>query len=174
MRARGVCVVSHVFRTAYAAVDTDAARLLATHAPDAVLMFGLAARTPFLRIETRARNRRASLLPDAAGINAADLLIRRGAPASLRGRAAFRHVLQAVRAAGVPVRLSRDAGDYLCNYLYWRMLETAPKATPVLFVHVPRIRTAPRRPRKGRGVTPAELARAAEAILLAFVAAARR
>src|SRR3982751_6406993 len=53
--------VLHVFETSYAAVDRELPRLLAQHKPDIVLMFGLAGRTPHLRIETRAQNARTIL-----------------------------------------------------------------------------------------------------------------
>src|ERR1700692_4528018 len=61
-----VTIVPHVFSTSYTAVDRELPRLIARHKPDALLMFGLAARTRLLRIETRARNALA-LLPDAGG-----------------------------------------------------------------------------------------------------------
>jgi len=61
----GITIVPHVFPTSYAAVDRELPKLIATHRPDALLMFGLAARTRFLRIETRARNALA-LLPDVS------------------------------------------------------------------------------------------------------------
>ena len=54
----------HIFETSYAAVDRDLPKLIARHKPDIVLMFGLAARTPFVRVETHARNARSILFPD--------------------------------------------------------------------------------------------------------------
>lgn len=51
-----VRLISHVFPTSYAAVARQWPELLARHRPDAVLMLGLAGRTKYLRIETRARN----------------------------------------------------------------------------------------------------------------------
>ena len=59
--------VLHIFETSYAAVDRDLPKLIAQHKPDIVLMFGLAGRTPFVRIETRARNARSILFPDVTG-----------------------------------------------------------------------------------------------------------
>ncbi|MBV8510325.1 MAG: hypothetical protein JO289_09165, partial [Xanthobacteraceae bacterium] len=41
-----------------------------------------------------------------------------------RGRAPFARLAAAVRTSGLPARLSRDAGTYLCNYAYWRALGT--------------------------------------------------
>ena len=46
----------HIFPVTYAAVDRELPRAAGKHRPQALLMFGLAARTPYVRIETRARN----------------------------------------------------------------------------------------------------------------------
>jgi pyroglutamyl-peptidase len=163
-----------VFATSYAAVDRDLPKLLALR-PDIVLMFGLAGRTPHLRIETRARNARSVLLPDASGHLAPTGVIARGAPPARRGRAPFASLLHAARV--VPARLSRDAGRYLCNYAYWRALEaTANSRTLVQFVHIPLVRRnpLPHARAKQRRLSLAALARAGEAILVALVAARRR
>src|SRR5437764_15049135 len=56
----------HIFETSYAAVDRDLPKLVAKHKPDIVLMFGLAARTPFVRTETRARNAVSDLSPEVS------------------------------------------------------------------------------------------------------------
>src|SRR4029079_409990 len=55
----------HVFHVSYGAVDRELPALLARHTPDALLMFGLAQRTPYVRIENRARNTVTALWPDA-------------------------------------------------------------------------------------------------------------
>jgi pyroglutamyl-peptidase len=172
----GLTRVAHVFATSYAAVDRDLPKLLAWR-PDIVLMFGLAARTGHLRIETCARNARSVLLPDVSGRLAVAGAIVRGAPGERRGRAPFRSLLQAARSARVPARLSRDAGRYLCNYAYWRALErTAGSEILVQFVHIPLVRRAPvlRRGAHHRRPSLADLVRAGEAILIALAAARRR
>src|SRR5450631_4151228 len=58
-------LTGHIFPVTYAAVDRELPQLLAKHRPDALLMFGLANRTPFVRVETRARNAVTTLWPDA-------------------------------------------------------------------------------------------------------------
>src|ERR1700709_2705626 len=55
----------HIFPVTYKAVDRELPELLATHRPDALLMFGLASRTRYVRIEGRARNAITTLWPDA-------------------------------------------------------------------------------------------------------------
>src|SRR5437016_2508623 len=64
----GVRRIAHVFDTSYATVDRELPALIARDRPDAIVMFGLAARSQALRIETRARNALARRLPDAAGV----------------------------------------------------------------------------------------------------------
>jgi pyroglutamyl-peptidase len=169
-------LVTHVFRTRYAAVDEELPALIADNRPDVLLMFGLAARTRDLRIETRARNAVSRLVPDAGGRSAKSNCIRAGQPAALAGRAPFQKLVSVARAARVPARLSRNAGSYLCNYVYWRGCEATPRNAriPVVaFVHVPLVGRAARRPGRRRARTLADLTRAGEAILLTLVSAAR-
>src|ERR1700742_3528134 len=163
-----------IFETSYAAVDRDLPKQLAKHKPDIVLMFGLAARTPFVRVETRARNAKSILFPDVSGYRPDERAIARGKPA-LIGRAPFRRLLAAARAARVPVRTARDAGRYLCNYVYWRALEASRSGTPLAqFIHIPPVANGRRPPGRKRRIPQAALLRAGEAILLALVAAQRR
>src|SRR5262245_13362615 len=172
--------IAHVFRTSYAAVDEELPRLVARHRPDVLLMFGLAARTPHLRIETRARNAVSALVPDAGGRMLRRTDIVAGAAPALRGRAPFQKLLRAAQAARVPARMSRDAGAYLCNYVYWHCVMAAGAGTGarnrpipiVAFVHVPAVAGLGRR-RFKQAPTLNDLTRAGEAILLALVAAAR-
>lgn len=171
-----VRIVTHVFTTSYAAVDRDLPRLIAQHQPDVLLMFGLAARTRMLRIETRARNRLA-LLPGADGGSLRRATIANGGAATLRLSAPARHLLAAARTTRLPMTISHDAGKYLCNYLIWRAVEAAEKADGprlVAFVHVPEVpRTARRRGRRRR-FSLRDLTRAGTQVLTALAGAARR
>ena len=171
----GLRLIGHVFRTSYAAVDGELPELIARHRPQVLLMFGLAARTPYLRVETRARNRRSLLFADVAGHLPDVAAIRPGAGATVRGRAPFARLLTAARSARVPARLSCDAGRYLCNYAYRRALELEPALPRVVFIHVPKVRREPviRRRGRQRASTVADLVRAGEAILLGLVAGVR-
>jgi pyroglutamyl-peptidase len=119
-----------------------------------------------LRIETRARNELAQL-PDAAGKTPRRTAIEPGGPAALAMPAQAQRLLTAVRKARVPVRRSRDAGTYLCNYLCWRAARAAGIAGgPRLaaFVHVPLVAKG-RTPAKKGQVTLDDLVRASTAIL---------
>jgi pyroglutamyl-peptidase len=172
----GIDRTTHVFSTAYAAVDRDLAKLFAAK-PDIVLIFGLAGRRRQLCIETRARNAVSVLFPDARGYRPQHGIIAPGEPASRRGNAPFAHLLAAARASTVSARLSRDAGSYLCNYAYWRALQRTKSGRPLVqFVHIPPVRRGgrPRRLSRHRSPTLAGLVVAAEAILIALVGASRR
>ncbi len=167
---------AHVFATEYACVDRDLPLLLAQR-PDIVLMFGLAGRTRELRIETRARNAMAPLWPDAANQRARHCTIEFSAPAARRGRAPFARLAAAVRGCAVPVRVSRDAGTYLCNYAYWRALSAASGGHPlVLFVHIPLVHMTarPRRRVRLRSLPLQQIISAGENLLIALAAAAKR
>jgi pyroglutamyl-peptidase len=128
----------------------------------------VATRSRHLRIETRARNVLAPATPDATGRRPALTVIAPGGPAETLLRAPAQRLLAAARSVGVPAVLSHDAGNYLCNYLCWRMSEPTSSAPGLAaFVHVPAVRPPPA-PRF------ADLVRAGEAILRAAAAAPRR
>ncbi len=168
----------HIFPVTYKAVDRELPQLLARHRPCALLMFGLATRTPHVRIETRARNAVTMLWPDADHTS-----VRKG---SIAGDADARmfgpHTAKLLRAAvgtGIDARTSRDAGSYLCNYLSWRAIEaTCIDDGPRLaaFVHVPPIARDGGSHRKGLKprITLEELVDAGEAMLLEMVKLTRR
>jgi pyroglutamyl-peptidase len=173
-----VGLVGHIFPVTYQAVDRQLPELLARHRPQALLMFGLAARTPNVRVETRARNAVTTLWPDAEHTRRRKGSIAGGADAMMFGP----HTAKLLRAAvgsGVAARASRDAGSYLCNYLSWRAIEaTGRDGGPQLaaFLHVPlvaRDTTAQGKRAAGR-VTQEQLVDAGEAVLLELVKLTRR
>ena len=172
-----VTLASHIFPVTYEAVDRELPELLARHRPDALLMFGVATRTPYVRIETRARNTISALWPDASHRNVGRTLIAHGADA-MRFGPHTALLLSAARTAGVPAKLSRDAGRYLCNYLSWRALEASAGCgnLPIsAFIHIPLVpRPSAGAHRKANGMTSAELAQAGHNILMAMVPLARR
>jgi pyroglutamyl-peptidase len=168
--------IFHVFATSYAAIDSELPALVARHRPDAIVMFGLAARTKFIRIETLARNRTAAVFPDITRSVPKHGTINRRTGA-IRGRAPFAQLAAAARLAGLSTRLSGDAGRYVCNYGYWRALETATHAggpAVVVFVHVPSLRKRNGVGARSPSPTIEQLLRGAQAIVIAAAAAAKR
>jgi pyroglutamyl-peptidase len=176
-RLAGTRRIAHVFATRYDTVDRELPALIARERPAVVLMFGLAARTRHLRIETVARNTLSRLHADVGGHLPTDSRIAAAAPPLRAMRVSAQRLLAAARTTGVASALSRDAGSYLCNYLCWRASEAAGRSGGprlVSFIHVPLV--APSLQRSGRSRVPrtvGDLVAAGEAILLAAVAAAR-
>jgi pyroglutamyl-peptidase len=191
--------VAHVFATRYDAVDRELPALLTQEKPDIVVMFGVATRARAVRVEQRALNRIARF-PDAGGHRPAAPTI---APQrdALRNPVPVARLVKAARMAGVAAVPSRNAGTYLCNFLYWRALEAAGRTdgpSMVIFIHLPPVglkelptkpfkrcamRSSKKRPRpsdsrrthKRRAPRLDDLVRAGEAIVLAMasLAAAR-
>jgi pyroglutamyl-peptidase len=165
-------LTTHVFPVTYKAVDRQLPELILKHRPQALLMFGLADRTPYIRIETRARNAVTTLWPDADRTRS-----RKGSIVPDVGAMPFgphtAKLLRAARATGVDARASRDAGSYLCNYLSWRAIEAAHAADgPLLtsFVHVPLVARRGAVQRKGmHRITAEQLVDAGEAVLMEIV-----
>lgn len=169
-------LTSHIFPVTYNAVDRELPLALQKHRPHALLMFGLASRTPFLRIETRARNAVTMLWPDATQTHARKGSIADSADAQRFGPHTAK-LLRAAKGTGLDARASRDAGSYLCNYLSWRAIEAVDADNgPRLaaFVHIPPLARAGAMRRKGSPrITLEELVDAGEAMLLEMVRLAR-
>jgi pyroglutamyl-peptidase len=163
--------IAHVFRVSYAAVDRDLAVLLESERPDALIMFGLAARTRHLRIEMRARNAFAVRLPDMDCRYPRGRTIVDGAPSELPLPIPWQRLLRAAQSAGVPSMLSRDAGAYLCNYLCWQAAHAARMGGPAItaFVHVPCVDGARWAHARHFRITQDDLMRAGEAMIRAIV-----
>jgi pyroglutamyl-peptidase len=150
-------------------------RLIEQEKPDAVLMFGLAGKTSWLRIETFGRNR-ASLFHADAARGKPGLVLMRGEASVLPVRAPVRRLLQAARGAGADARLSRDAGGYICNAAIFHALISAKGKKPlVAFVHIPLPRGRIKSRAGFRSLLPtmAAIKRAGEAILIALAREAK-
>jgi pyroglutamyl-peptidase len=110
--------------------------------PEVVLLTGLAD-DPVPRLERLGR---------------AGPLSQQGGPLERQGRWPWAAACDAVTARGLPVRLSGDAGGYVCDTTYWAALGT--DAPLVAFLHLPP---------PGPVWTPERGARVAEAVLVAAV-----
>src|ERR1700759_3228882 len=170
-------LTGHIFPVTYSAVDRQLPELLKQRKPDAMLMFGLAARTTFLRIETRARNAVTMLWPDAENARVRKGTIAGGADAMNFG-AHTERLLRAALATGIDARTSNNAGSYLCNYLSWRAIEATQRDNGphlVSFIHVPLLaRDGSAAPKGNERITLEELVDAGEAMLMEMVRLARQ
>jgi pyroglutamyl-peptidase len=170
--------IGHIFPVSYQAVDVQLPTLLARHEPDVLLMFGLATRTPWCRVETRARNAITQLWPDASHATVISRTIDSATPATRRFGAHTRHLLHAAKATGLSVRSSLNAGAYLCNYLSWRAIEATqqhPRSLPLAaFIHVPLVLRDEAHIRKAGSVRLEHLVDAGEVMLAVLIQHARQ
>ena len=106
--------------------------------PEAVLMTGQAARRGVVCVESLARNVANAAAPDNRGVVGA--AVASDGPALLEAIASVAAIARAIRKGGIPARVSTNAGDYVCNHLYYgalRYLRDGARATPAVFVHLP-------------------------------------
>ena len=135
------------------AYDASVKKLISaieTLRPDALLMTGQAARRGVVCVERFAHNLDDAKAPDNDGALRRGLRISRAAPEWLETAASVRTIASAINEAGIPARMSRNAGGFVCNHLYFGALQYLSEkrsAIPAVFVHLP---VTPEQSRKGR------------------------
>ena len=136
--------------------------------PEIVLMTGQAARRGVISVERVARNVDGGSAPDNRGVLRAD---EANGPARLEATAPVSDIARAIRAAGLPARVSTNAGDYVCNHLFYRglrhLLNRAP-ATLAVFVHLPATPGQSPRRANARRLATADAVRALQAAIAAM------
>jgi pyroglutamyl-peptidase len=106
--------------------------------PLAVLACGLSAKSNSVQLERYARNLADFRIPDVEGIQPVGKSVIEGAPEKWCSEIADQRLLQGLRDSGVPAVLSEDAGTYICNALYFSLLDAlAPMGLNALFLHLP-------------------------------------
>jgi pyroglutamyl-peptidase len=132
--------VARLLPCAYDASVKKLVNAIETVRPDALLMTGQAARRAVVCVERFAHNLDDATAPDNDGALRRALRISRAAPEWLETRVSVRSVASAIKAAGIPARMSRDAGGFVCNHLYFGALQYLSEkrsAIPAVFVHLP-------------------------------------
>lgn len=130
---------ARVLPTEWEAVAGLTQSLHATVQPQVTIHFGLSQSARGFRIEQSAYNR-ASPRADAAGALPPSRAILAHGQARLDTMLPAAALSAHLRERGIPALLSRSAGRYLCNFLYYLSLDWAARQshTPaVLFVHIP-------------------------------------
>jgi pyroglutamyl-peptidase len=147
---------------AYDASVKELIRAIEALQPEAILMTGQAARRGVVCVERFARNLDDAAAPDNLGVLRKAILISKDAPERLEAAAPVTAITRAIRGAGLPARVSRNAGGFVCNHLYFgalQYLRDGGLKTPAVFVHLP--------------ATPGQSPRAANAKRLPAAAAAK-
>ena len=140
--------------------------------PDALLMTGQAARRGVVCVERFAHNLDDATAPDNDAVLRRGLRISRGAPDWLEASSSVRTIARAMNEAGISARVSRNAGAFVCNHLYFGALQyLSEKRSPIpaVFVHLP---VTPEQAPPGasaKRLTPAEAADALRAAAKAIL-----
>lgn len=110
--------------------------LILKYHPQAVIAFGQAGAEP-VRLETIAHNLRQHYKDNAGAMPATDV-ISATAPQQLDTALDVAAIQKSLQAARIPVVESKDAGGYLCNETFYRLMhDPDAQAIPRGFVHVP-------------------------------------
>jgi pyroglutamyl-peptidase len=157
---------------AYEASVKDLIRAIETLRPDALLMTGQAARRAVVCVERFARNLDDAAAPDNDGALRRALRISRGGPEWLEATAPVRTIARAIKEAGIPARVSRSAGGFVCNHLYFGALQYLgglKRPIRAVFVHLP---VTPEQTPPGASAKALAPAKAADALRVAAAAMA--
>ncbi len=136
---RGHPIHAELLPTEWEAVSARAPLLLDALTPRLVLHFGVALRSRGFRIERSAHNI-VHDREDACGAFPACSEVLAGGDPRIDTALPAAKLAKHLRSKGLAANVSRSAGTYLCNYLYYLSLDWAarPQALcDVCFVHVP-------------------------------------
>lgn len=116
------------------------ASALAREQPDLTLCIGQAAGREAITPERIGVNLMDASIPDNAGFQPDEEPVIPGAPAAYFARLPVKKLAEAIRAEGIPARVSNSAGLFVCNALLFRLLHEMETRHPRMrggFIHVP-------------------------------------
>jgi pyroglutamyl-peptidase len=137
--------------------------------PCAVLLTGQAARRGMVSVERFGRNAASATARDNRSALGP---VATAGPDVLKATAPPADVVRAIRQSGVNARISNDAGDYVCNHLYYgalRHLASASPRTAAVFVHLPATPEQSPAGASGRRLNTIDAARALQAAVQVLV-----
>ena len=115
-------------------------RAIEEHTPDLVVCFGLAADRSVIAVERYAHNLDEASTTDNDGNVGSGRPIDAAGPLALASALPVDEIVAALRAAEIPADVSRDAGGYLCNHVFYALLRGGSRGG---FVHLPPLEAIP-------------------------------
>jgi pyroglutamyl-peptidase len=167
-----LAAVARLLPCAYDASVKELVRAIETVQPEAVLMTGQAARRGMVCVERFARNLDDAAAPDNLGVLRKAVRISKAAPERLEAAAPVRAIAEAIREAGIPARVSSNAGGFVCNHLYFgalRYLGALGRPSRAVFLHLPAMPTQTAPAASASRLTAADAAKALRAAATAMV-----
>ena len=124
--------------TAFNAAALKLLRDIARHNPVLVIATGVAGGRSEITPERFALNFADARIPDNRGRQPKERMLIRGAPLAYASGLPVAHIVEQLRASGIPAAVSLSAGAFVCNELSFRLLHALQgKGIPAGFVHVP-------------------------------------
>lgn len=143
-RLDGEVVAGHRIRAvALPVVFGDSLRRLVAaieaHAPRLVLCVGQAGGRSQLSLERVAINLDDARIPDNAGHQPVDRPIDPAGPTAHFARLPLKAMLAGLREAGIPAEVSQTAGTYVCNHVFYGLMQALQTRPGVRggFIHIP-------------------------------------
>ena len=140
---QGARLVTAVLPVRYDAWQAVAKPLLAREKPQAVVAFGLSAKTTGFTLESTARNCVAPDRADFLGVHWKGDRIALGGVDIYPSSLPFVDIVRNLQANNLPFVRSDDAGDYLCNMLFYNLMQGATELGLRMagFIHAPFLTT---------------------------------
>ncbi len=111
-----------------------------TFNPDVIFAFGQAAGRTAIELEVRAENRIHAEIEDNNGARQTEGKISEEGLEQYASTLPLQGLEAALKSEGLPVKISTSAGTFVCNYVFYRMLEDNLETLRLCgFIHVPLI-----------------------------------
>ena len=119
---------------------------LREHAPDLVILVGVAGKRAEISVERVAINLNDARIPDNEGARPIDEPVCADGEAAYFSTLPIKAITVALKEAGIPAHVSNSAGTFVCNHALYSLLHLAKKEFPTLrggFIHIPDPSTLP-------------------------------
>lgn len=133
-------VVGAVLPVAFAATLPLLEDLIERHRPVLAIALGQAGGRSEISIERIAINLVDARIPDADGLQPVDAAVIEGAPFACSTQLPAKAIALHLRALGIPAALSLSAGSYVCNQVFFALVQSLGARLPGArggFVHLP-------------------------------------
>jgi pyroglutamyl-peptidase len=111
--------------------------------PDVIICFGLADNRDKVSVERFAHNLDEASTTDNDAANGSGAEIDPAGPLAFRSTLPVDAIVAALEAEGIPAEISRDAGGFLCNHVFYVLLRELRQNQIGGFVHVPPLDVLP-------------------------------
>lgn len=167
----GAEIVTALLPTVFGKSINEAVRVIEELKPDLVISLGQAGGSAEITVERVAINISDAGSPDNDNNQPVDIPIIEGGPAAYFSTLPIKAMVEDIRCAGIPARVSNTAGTFVCNHVMYGVLHhIAVRQLPVRagFIHIPYL---PEQAVKHRGAPSMSLSDMTRAIKAAIRAA---